>query len=90
MLSTYIYNHTNISNADYIGNKYQNYLIMKNFSQVHPSCFIGINPDTLSETGTIDNIKKLITFIENATTVISGKVIKFDASEDDNFQQFIN
>ena len=90
MLSTYIYSHTNISHADYIGNKYQNYLIMKNFSQTHPSCFIGINPDALSETGTTDNIKKLITVIDDALTNISGKVIKFDASEDENFRQFIN
>lgn len=33
--------------ADYIGNKFQNYMIMKNFSLHHNGCFFGIDPGYL-------------------------------------------
>ena len=89
MLSSYIYSHTNIGTADYIGNKYQNYLIMKNFSQSFDACFFGINPDNLNTTNTEDNIEKLISFIINAeNNLLNGRVIKFNTTEDTNFQIF--
>jgi len=88
MLSSYIYRHSDIGNADYIGNKYQNYVLMKNFSQHHPSCFFGINPDSLANNNTEQNIKNLIAVVDSSDD-INGTVIKFDKSEDNNFDQFI-
>ena len=89
MLSSYIYDHKNIGHADYISNKYQNYLLMRNFSEQHPSCFFGINPDNLSDTNTQDNIKNLTSFIENSLREdLNGLVIRFDATEDMNFRRF--
>jgi hypothetical protein len=87
MLSSMIYNHNDILCADYIGNKYQNYVLMKNFSQHHPACFFGINPDNLSETATDNNILNLILKVESNTD-LNGKVFHFDFSEDIYFNLF--
>lgn len=86
MLSSYIYKHKNISHADYIGNKYQNYLIMKNFSQAHPANFFGINPDTITDSSDSDQLTKVLT---NGSCDLNGKVVKFDGTEDVNFNMFI-
>jgi len=89
MLSSYIYKHTSIKHPDYIGNKYQNYLIMKNFSEMHRSCFFGINPNNLNTTNTNDGLTNLIKFINDSKLdELNGKVINFDTSIDTNFQNF--
>jgi len=87
MLSSMIYDHSNVLCADYIGNKYQNYVLMKNFSQQHPSCFFGINPDNLTETATSNNIHTLISQVESSAD-LNGKVFHFDFTEDTNFNLF--
>lgn len=89
MLSSYIYDHKNIGHADYISNKYQNYLVMKNFSKRHDACFFGVNPDNLANTNTPTNIKHLTSFIDNSLREnLNGLVIHFDTTEDINFQKF--
>jgi hypothetical protein len=86
MLSSFIYNHVEIKHADYIGNKYQNYLMMKNFSMHHPGCFFGINPGSLDITLTEVNINTLTTTINQTTA--NGKVIFFDGTIDTKFNIF--
>jgi len=89
MLSTYVYFHSDIKNADYIGNKYQNFLMMKNFSKTHPACFFGINPDNLIETNTTDNIENLISMCDDMKYEdLNGLVLKFNKVEDPGFQKF--
>jgi hypothetical protein len=60
---------------------------MKNFSQQHPSCFFGINPDNLTETATSNNIHTLISQVESSAD-LNGKVFHFDFTEDTNFNLF--
>ena len=86
MLSSYIYDHSDIGHADYLGNKYQNYVLMKNFAQHHPACFFGVNPDNLGTTDTEHNIRSLIDCVESAN--LNGQVIKFDGTTDLSFNRF--
>jgi hypothetical protein len=88
MLSSFVYNHSDINHADYIGNKYQNYLIMKNFSMCFPGCFFGINPDSLDKTNTADNIKILLRTINQPVENLNGKVVFFDGTNDKGFNMF--
>lgn len=85
MLSSYMYAHpadpAQLGFADYIGNKYQNYLTMKNFSLNHPACFFGINPEKLQYVEDDVTISELITFIDTDKN-INGKVFYLDRSED--------
>jgi hypothetical protein len=85
MLSSYIYKHPDISNADYVGNKYQNYLIMRNFSKHHPACSFGVNPDNLASN---QNINSLVSILTSDSCNLSGSVVKFDGSTDTNFAVF--
>lgn len=88
MLSSLIYNHHDINYADYVGNKYQNYLIMKNFSLHFPGCFFGVNPDSLSKTNTKSNIQTLIKTIDQPVEKLNGKVLFFDGTFDNKFDLF--
>lgn len=91
MLSSLILAHksTHIQYSDYIGNKYFNYIMIKNFSVHHHSSFFGINPDSLDETGTNENLDKLIKFVsESNRETINNKVFKMTADEDLNFRKF--
>lgn len=88
MLSSFIHSHSDINHADYIGNKYQNYLIMKNFSLRFPGCFFGINPDSLDKTNTVDNIQTLIRTINQPAANLNGKVLFFDGTADSKFDVF--
>lgn len=77
--------------ADYIGNKTQNFILMKNFSRNHKACFFGFNPDVLSNTNNNKNLYSLIKFLESAEhTELNGSVIKFDTKEDQKFKIFEN
>lgn len=92
MLSSLIYNHTNtkqIGYADYCTNKYQNYLIMKNFSLHHDSCFFGVDPGALSDGANasvlIDNI------IKTPASQLNGSIMRInDFIPNDNFDMFEN
>lgn len=93
MLSSLILSHTTtqIEYSDYIGNKYLNYLMIKNFSKHHHSSFFGINPDSLNETATSENLDKLINFIfQSSPDYINGKIFKMTTDEDLNFERFFN
>lgn len=89
MLSPLIYNHSNeqIGFADYIGNKYQNYLVIKNFSK-QQFISVGLNPDKLLSSKDDVTIKKMISFIETINQKDSGRVFFLDGTEDTNFTKF--
>jgi hypothetical protein len=81
MLSELIYNHIpGIGYADYIGHKYQNYVLMKNFSQNHTATFLGINRGKIPL-----NPVDLIDFLECSSTDINGKIFYSNGTEDTNF-----
>ena len=88
MLSSFVHSHSNIDHADYIGNKYQNYLIMKNLSQHHDGCFFGINPESGLNDST--NIDQLIATMDQPTQLLNGKVLFFNGSADSRFDWFDN
>ena len=92
MVSPLIYHHDNkqIGFADYIGNKYQNYLTLKNFSKQNQSICIGLNPDKLLSTKDDARITNMINFIESADKETSGRVFFLDGTEDTNFNKFNN
>lgn len=92
MLSPLMYHHNDehIGYADYISNKYQNYLILKNFSKQHKSIFIGLNPDKLLSINNDVTIKQMIDFIESIDENASGRVFFLDGTEDRNFNKFDN
>jgi hypothetical protein len=87
MVSSYVYNHADITYTDYIGNKYQSYLIMKQFSNTDKACFCGVNPDSL-----YDADVKPGEFIEGMYKLdrqnLNGTVICFDYTKDRNFDKF--
>jgi hypothetical protein len=88
MLSCYAYSNPRelkeLGFADYIANKYQNYIIMKNLSLNHPAYFFGINPEKLQELTDDVKLLELTTFIDGDKD-INGKVFYLDGSEDTNF-----
>jgi hypothetical protein len=92
MLSPLVYHHhnTQIGFADYIGNKYQNYLILKNFSKQIQSICIGLNPDKLLSTVDDVRIINMVNFIESVDNETSGRVFFLDGTEDTNFNKFNN
>jgi len=87
MLSTFVYKHTNIDHADYIGNKYQNYLMMQNFSRTEDACFCGINPMEIETNETSTEI-----FVNNILNYnrleLNGEVIYLNGKKDINFKTF--
>jgi hypothetical protein len=85
MLSGYVCNHSDVSNADYIGNKYQNYVLMKAFSEHHPSCFFGVNPDDLNSNQDREQLLQLLT--DDACNFRSN-VVKFNGNIDKRFEIF--
>ena len=87
MLSTFVYQHTNINHADYIGNKYQNYLIMKNFSRTGDACFCGINPMELDQNQTSTGVF-VNTILGMDTNELNSSVIYLDGNKDINFHNF--
>lgn len=89
MLSNYVHSHPNDVNygyADYIGNKHQNYLIMKNFSLNHLGCFVGLNPDVMDCTDWVVKTQSLIGVLESE--LISGTVYNFDGTVDTGINVF--
>lgn len=92
MLSTYVYLHPSNSNlgfADYIGNKYQNYVVIKNFSRHHRSGFFGINPDNLTSQDHVDTAQQLTTLLEKTPAEqLNGKIFYYNGNEDHNFDSF--
>jgi len=90
MLSPLMYRHDedHMGFADYVGNKYQNYLILKNFSKEKQSIFIGLNPDKPLAIKDDDRIKRMVDFIESTDETANGRVYFIDGTEDINIDRF--
>lgn len=90
MLSSMIIHHkNNFQNADYIGQKFQNYLLMKNFAKNHPSCFFGINPGDISIENfkeKLDNFEKIFSKSRNE---LNGKVWNIDSVAIDDVTEIL-
>jgi hypothetical protein len=90
VLSSFIYDHPRdkrIGHADYIGNKYQNYVIMRTFSLTNLACFFGMNPDTLVDIEYKTTAYKFVDFL-NSTTDLNGRVYYYDGELDQSFDRF--
>jgi hypothetical protein len=84
MLSSMIVRHQSSTEyADYIGNKYQNFLIMKNMAQNHTGCFFGIDPGDISGSDFGTKIAQFQELIKKDTNILSGLVWKFDGQLSD-------
>lgn len=87
MLSAFVYAHVNIDHADYIGNKYQNYLMMKNFSRTDTACYCGVNPmEIATNQTTTETFVNTILGYDRAE--LNGEVIYLDGNKDINFKKF--
>ena len=82
MLSELIYNHIpGVGYADYVGHKYQNYVLMRAFSKQY--CCVGINR------GRIKIVPAdVVTLLES--NIQTGRVFYSDGTEDKNFNRIIN
>jgi hypothetical protein len=90
MLSSTVVRHsTSLEYADYIGNKFQNYLVMKNFARSHPSTFLGIDPGSLL---TGEDFSARLEAIQNILvrprSAINGKVFDLTGNESSVFRVF--
>jgi len=74
--------------ADYIGNKFQNYMIMKNFANQHPSCFFGIDPGNISGIGYSEKIQILEKILSLPDEQLNGKVYCTDGSLSELYGRF--
>ena len=84
MLSSMIVKHQfGIEHADYIGNKYQNFMIMKNMAQHHTGCFFGIDPGNISGSDFDTKLLQFEELIEKDTKVVAGSVWRFDGKLSD-------
>lgn len=80
MLSSMILHHrNNFQYADYIGQKFQNYLLMKNFAQYHPACFFGINPENISTEVYGSKLDNFLKIVSKPCDEINGKVWHLDS-----------
>lgn len=74
--------------ADYIGNKFQNYIIMKNFAKTHGSCFFGIEPGGINNHHDLEKITVLQHILQRPVDIVNGKVFDSAGSESALFNLF--
>lgn len=88
MLSSMIVQHSDPGHADYIGNKFQNYLLMKNFANKHHSCFMGIDPGDLNDIDLDTRVLALLRLLDRPTVQTNGRVFDFLGVESSLFAAF--
>lgn len=76
------------AHADYIGNKYQNMLIMRNFAQQAPGCFVGIDPGAIAAGQLDQQLAGLDSVMSRARDQINGRVFGLDGNPATNFDMF--
>lgn len=85
MLSSMILEHKNDPQyADYIGQKFQNYMLMKNFALNHDSCFFAINPGNISSQDYTVKLEHFDRICSKEQQDLNGKVWKLDSLEVDD------
>lgn len=73
--------------ADYIANKFQNYLIMLNFSRQHKACFFGIDPGSLHDS--VDKkLQNMQYLFDRPTDQCNGRIFNIDGTESKSYQIF--
>ncbi len=80
MLSSMIVDHSRPGHADYIGNKFQNYMIMLNFAQNHPAICFGLDPGDLRVADHSGQIQGLQDLLLRPRSQIQGRVWTFDGA----------
>lgn len=88
MLSSMIVRHPDPGYADYIGNKFQNYLLMKNFASRHQSCFMGIDPGDLNNTNQDIKLSALLQLLDRPVAQTNGRVFDCLGAESSLFTTF--
>lgn len=71
--------------ADYIGNKFQNYLVMRNFAANHHACFLGLEPGNVSGTDHDFKIAMIDDILRRPKTEINGGVFGMQGEQRPNF-----
>lgn len=74
--------------ADYIGNKYQNMLIMRNFAQHGAGCYIGIDPGAIAQGCEIQQTQGLDAVLALPRAKANGNVFGLDGAPAQNFDIF--
>lgn len=72
--------------ADYIGNKYQNYLLMRNFSINHVGCFLALQPGNVNGSDHADKIQTIQTIISRPKNEINGRVFAMSGQLSQTYQ----
>jgi len=89
MLSSMVVKHNHDpAHADYVGNKFQNYMLVKNFAMNHPSCFVGIDP---GEVRAFDHDQKsaaIQALIQRPKAQINGRVFDMTGQQSALFDVF--
>lgn len=80
MLSCMVARHRhNPGHADYIASKFQNFLMIQNFAQHHPACFLGIEPGGSVRCSDLDSAAQQVQHIlEIPVSDANGKVYAMD------------
>lgn len=74
--------------ADYIGNKYQNMLIMRNFAQHGAGCYIGIDPGAIAQGCETQQTQGLDAVLALPRDQANGNVFGLDGAPAQNFDIF--
>jgi hypothetical protein len=85
MLSNSMFGKDQLSPVDYVGQKYQNYVMMKTLALNNPQIFIGINPGKIDSTNSVEKAKNLANFLSNNNKEYSGKLF---SQIDDNIVEY--
>lgn len=90
MLSSTVVRHgASLEHADYIANKFQNYLLMKNFAKSHPAAFLGIDPGNLAADEDFGcRLAMIEHIIARPNAAINGKVFDLKGDESSFFKVF--
>jgi hypothetical protein len=73
ILSSSMFGNTHTTPVDYVGQKYQNYIVMKNMSLNNPQIFIGVCPGKIDDENRVNKASSLTNFLINANNTYSGK-----------------
>jgi hypothetical protein len=74
MLSKSMFGQDPLIPVDYVGQKYQNYVMMKTLALNNTQIFIGINPGKIDVTNSVKKSKDLADFLFNTNKEYSGKL----------------
>lgn len=89
MLSSLVVRHNHEpEHADYIANKFQNYLMMKNFARNHPSCFLAFDPGDVSGPIHTSKIQIINDILSRPKSEINGHVFDMSGNESEIYKIF--